>query len=467
MTPNPIEAQLRSGESSRVEFASTAENLEHIGRTVCAMLNSEGGSVFIGVDDRGKLVGVLNAEREAQALREYLRKAITPSVLLLSVTVDEEDGKALIAIEVAAGQDRPYVYEGAVYLRHGSRNRTADAAALRRLVQTEALRTERWERRPSMALEDEDLDRNEIRRMGDEVEKAGRLRFREPGNIQAQLKELGVFRSGQYTNAADVLFTENPALRHPQVRVRTVCFTEDKDSSQYVDDRMLEGPLVSVLKEAEAFLQRNMRISVSFGRKALRTDDRPAYPQEAIREGLVNAFAHRDYADFSGGLAVRLYPSRLEIWNSGHFPEGITPGDLTRSHPSIPVNPDIAHVLYIRAYMNRIGRGTQNLANACRAHGLRPPKWEDTSSGVTLTLYAPSPISPGAEAFNDRQLALLAALTKGEEIRPGDYRDRFAEGVSERQARRDLKELEEANLLEQVGSGRATRYRRTTRAQEG
>lgn len=64
-------------------------------------------------------------------------------------------------------------------------------------------------------------------------------------------------------------------------------------------------------------------------------------------------------------------------------------------------------------------------------------------------------------------LALLEALTEGEEIRPGHYKDRFAEGVSERQARRDLKELEEANLLQQVGAGRTTRYRRTVRAQEG
>ena len=467
MIPAPIKAQLRSGESTRVEFASDAEDLEHIGCTVCAMLNSEGGSVFIGVDGRGKLVGVSNAEYEAQVLQDHLRKKISPSVLLLSATVHEEGGQALISIEIVTGQDQPYVYEGAVYLRHGSQNRRADAAALRRLVQEEASRPERWERWPSMALEEEDLDRDEIGRMGEEVERTGRIRFKRPESIYAQLRELGVFRSGQYTNAADVLFATNPALRHPQIRVRTICFTEDKDSSEYVDDRVLQGPLVKVLDEAEGFVRRNMRISVSFGSKALRTDDRPAYPHEVIREGLVNAFAHRDYADFSGGLAVRLYPSRLEIWNSGHFPEGITPGDLKKNHPSIPVNPDIAHVLHVRNYMNRIGRGTQNIVNACRAHGLRPPKWEDTSLGVTLTLYAPSPASPGAEAFNDRQSALLGALTRGEEIRPGDYRDRFAEGVSERQARRDLKELEEANLLEQVGSGRATRYRRTTRAQGG
>lgn len=464
MIPESIKAQLRSGESTTVEFASTAGNIEHIGRTVCAMLNSVGGNVFVGVDERGKLAGVSNAEHEAQALREYLRKEITPSVLLLSVTVDEEDGLALIAIEVAPGQDPPYVYEGAVYLRHGSQNRSADAAAMRRLIEMEATRTERWERLPCLGLEEEDLDRDEIRRTGAEVEKTGRFTFREPGKIQAVLKQLDVFRSGQYTNAADVLFAENPASRHPQVRVRTVCFTEDKDSSRYVDDRELEGPLVRVLEKVEGFVQRNMRISVSFGRKALRTDDRPAYPQYAIREGLVNAFAHRDYANFSGGLTVHLYPSRLEIWNSGHFPEGITPAVLKQSHPSIPVNPDITHLLYIRGYMNRIGRGTQNIVNVCRAHGLRLPKWKDTSSGVTLTLYA---LSPGAGAFNDRQLALLRALTKGDELSPGDYRKRFAEGVSERQARRDLKELEGANLLEQVGSGRTTRYRRTTRAQEG
>lgn len=59
----------------------------------------------------------------------------------------------------------------------------------------------------------------------------------------------------------------------------------------------------------------------------------------------MNAFAHRDYADYKGGIAVHIYPRRLEIWNSGSLPAGVTLEKLARGHISVLRNPDIAHVL--------------------------------------------------------------------------------------------------------------------------
>ena len=225
--------------------------------------------------------------------------------------------------------------------------------------------------------------------------------------------------------------------------------------------------MVQMLNQVEKFILRNMRTAVSFRAKGLQTDDRAEYPPEAIREGLVNALGHRDYASFHGGVAVRLFPSRLEIWNSGHLPAPLTPGDLKRNHPSIPVNPDIVHVLYIRGYMNRIGRGTQKIVNLCREHGLKSPVWRDDSTGVALTLFAQSGGEGYTGSLNPRQAALLSQIKPGGEIRPAEYQRRYAEGVTERQARRDLTELEDANLLERVGAGAATRYRRSERERKG
>jgi ATP-dependent DNA helicase RecG len=222
-----------------------------------------------------------------------------------------------------------------------------------------------------------------------------------------------------------------------------------------------------MLAQAEIFIRRNTRTTVSFRNQGLQTADNAEYPTDAVREGLVNAFAHRDYAAFHGGVAVRVFPSRLEIWNSGHLPAPLKPGDLKKNHPSIPVNPTIVQVLYIRGYMNRIGRGTQKIVNLCREYGLRPPTWRDSSAGVTLTLHGRAGGEARQTVFSSRQLALLDSLGEGDEIRPGDYRRRFADGVTERQARRDLTDLEAANLLERMGAGAATRYRRTKRGWKG
>jgi ATP-dependent DNA helicase RecG len=113
--------------------------------------------------------------------------------------------------------------------------------------------------------------------------------------------------------------------------------------------------------------------------------------------------------------------------------------------------------------MERIGRGTQKIINACKEYGLPGPKWLDQPSGVTLTLFsAKSSVSDDIK-LNDRQDALIKTLSIGDEIKPIDYREKFAPDVSERQARRDLTELEDLALLERKGKGAATRYVRMNR----
>ncbi|MBI2438095.1 MAG: putative DNA binding domain-containing protein [Lentisphaerae bacterium] len=467
MIPDSIRKQLREGKSSTVEFLAGAKDFAPIGRAVCAFLNGKGGDIFCGVSDGGEIVGVPDASGMADRLRKHLQAAITPHAPLLSVTVDDGDDRSIITIEIPAGTQGPYVYEGAAYVRHGAATQAAEAATLQRLLQAASVATELWEKRVSTALEYGDLDTGELEALMKEAAKASRFVFEKPDDRLDVLRQLGLTRGGQFTQAADVLLARNPALRHPQIRVRATCFEEDKEADRFIDDKVFEGPLVQMLERAEKFILRNMRTVVSFRGKGLQTDDRAEYPPEAIREGLVNAMAHRDYASFHGGVAVRLYPSRLEIWNVGHLPSPLKPGDLKRNHPSIPVNPDIVHALYIRGYMNRIGRGTQKIVNLCREHGLKSPSWRDDSTGVTLTLFAQAGGQGYTGSLNPRQKALLAKINPGEEIRPGEYQRQYAEGVTDRQARRDLTELEDANLLERVGAGATTRYRRTERDRKG
>jgi len=87
---------------------------------------------------------------------------------------------------------------------------------------------------------------------------------------------------------------------------------------------------------------------------------------------------------------------RLEIWNSGPLPEGITPATLAHGHLSILRNPDIAHVLYLRGRMEKIGRGSLLILRLCQEAGLPEPKWEsDAHRGVTLTFFAPTGTKSG------------------------------------------------------------------------
>jgi ATP-dependent DNA helicase RecG len=160
---------------------------------------------------------------------------------------------------------------------------------------------------------------------------------------------------------------------------------------------------------------------------------------------LVNALAHRDYASFSSGATVLVYPAHVKIWNSGRLPLGWRADKLRMPHASIPANPDIAHFLYIRSYMERIGRGTNKMIETCREMGLPAPAWAVDEDGITLTLHSRASIEAPELNLNKRQNRLLAELNPGSSITLSDYLKRFADDVGDRQARRDLKELEGMN----------------------
>lgn len=460
--------QIAQGESVHSEFRRGLDDLESLAEVVCSFLNTQGGTIFCGVGDDGQVIGLSPAEQDPQRVRgvhQALADRLTPSALF-TVSLDELDGKAVLTIEVPEGKDRPYICTDRVFLRRGGSTEAADARSLREMVQTKAVSAERWERRPSMAMEEGDLDHEEVQAMVGEAGKAERHRFATPDDDEAVLAELGLAGARGYTQGADVLFARNPALRHPQTRVRLIRYVAGKTASEYLDYRQLQGPLVRVLNQAFDWLRGQLPMEQRFEadpKAPLVRQARMAYPEAAVREGLVNAFAHRDYAGFSGGLTVSVHSDRIEIWNVGRLPDGLSPAALRRNHPSLPANPDMAQVLYLRGLMERIGRGTQKIIQACVDQGLRPPQWEDRETGVTLTLWGPGGAPAGLASLNARQQALLDAMKVDERIRPAEYRERFAAEVSERQARRDLVAMEELGLLRVDGAGASTAYVRTNR----
>ena len=371
-----IKQQIAEGEGLHTKFLAQLEP-DRVAELVCGFLNGQGGTIFCGVAEDGRVLGVPDAPG-AQALLHQQRVARVSPSALFTISVDEVDGLNVLSIEVPEGKDRPYV--------SGSRG---------------------------------------------------------------------------YTQAADVLLALNPAVRHPQTRVRVTRFADGKTGGRYLDDRQFQGPMVQVFNKVYGWINDQLPREERFEPGQVQRVARATYPAEAIREGLVNAFAHRDYAGFSGGLTVGVYNDRIEIWNAGRLPDGLTPGNLRRNHPSLPTNPDMAQVLYLRGLMERIGRGTQKILQACEAQGLRQPEWDDRATGVTLTLFGPAAADVHVQ-LNDRQRAVLDALdnalNNGEtaSLRPLDYRARFAQDVSERQARRDLDALEKLGLLRREGAGPST-----------
>jgi ATP-dependent DNA helicase RecG len=222
----------------------------------------------------------------------------------------------------------------------------------------------------------------------------------------------------------------------------------------------MEGPAIRTLKDLVVMIQQRTGFSGRFEKEKLERQDRPAYALFALREGLVNAIVHRDYTSVGGYVQIEVFPDRLTIRNPGQLPEGWTIDDLEKKHESHPANPDIARVFYLRGLMEQLGMGTQKLITACKELGARAPVWSTERGTVSLTLFA-APTSKAVEQLTNRQERFLGTTKAGDEFKVMDYVD--AVKVSERQARRDLTDLENLGLVKRHGKGPATSYRRTNR----
>ncbi len=453
MSDNGLRALLNRIESLHFEHKRTGARAEEIAATICAFLNAEGGTLVLELEPDAD-------EARIGELKLEITDKITPRAFW-AATVQEVRGERLLLIEVPAGKDRPYVVNGNIYVRKGSATVgstvAADAGAIQALVGKTYAEAERWERRLSPNLGVNDLDGEAIRAVVKEAREQRNLRLEESGNLEDLLGALSLRREMQLTNAGDVLFGNRPSLRLPQTRVRVAVYATDK-GGDFEDGRICEGHAFRCMEAVFDLIRQHTPVRAVFAKDRLQREERPAFPEFAVREGLVNAFVHRDYAGFEGGISVGLYPNRLVIWNSGALPEGIRLGDLKKDHPSILRNPDIAHVFYLRRYMERVGRGTQKIIEECKAARLPGPKWESGPGGVTLSLFAGT-IPGDTERLNLRQRKLLKEIQSGSLMKTAEYCERLT--VSERQGRRDLMELEQAGFLEREGEGPATVFRRT------
>ncbi|MDL2328817.1 putative DNA binding domain-containing protein [Desulfosarcina sp. OttesenSCG-928-A07] len=389
MTPEQIRESLFLGEGQRIEFNASTRNLDALGKTVCGFLNASGGYLICGVNDKGDVIGVDTSPDTINQIEQLFSTEISPRTLI-SVQVEQVAEKSLIVIEVPAGKDVPYAFQDVIYIRVHETTKKADAETIRDIVLRRQIAPERWERRFSLANIDEDVDVTEVQRAVSDAGTVRRAFFKDTNRLPAILEDFSVSRYGRLTNGGDVLFAVNPAARLPQIRIRAVCYRSDKAGDTFQDMKSFEGPLHRIFESAYAFILRNTPTVSRFIEGNPKRQDAPLYPEAAIREALINALAHRDYSSPSGGIGIHVYPRRLEIWNAGALPDGVSTESLLKGQISILRNPDIAHVLYLRGFMEKAGRGSVLMVQQCRENGLPPPSWvSDSRLGVTVTFLAP------------------------------------------------------------------------------
>ncbi len=375
---------LKEGETNVIEFKSSA-NKKSIGNSVCALLNTEGGRVLIGVSENGQVKGIGNAQKVSEDLRKHLIEEIVPDTPI-DFSIEHIENKSIIVIKVSEGSKQPYIYDSNIYYRRNSNTVKATSKEISKLIHQREIDEQHWERQAFLGITWEDLDHKLIKNTLIESKENYRSSY-QGDDLQEFLNHYGLMTNGAYTNACVILFSKNTSKFLPQSRVRITEYAKSKTDNNLIRDEILEGNLFVLRNKLESYIE-NLGTKSHFDDKHWKRIDF-RYPVKALQEGIINALMHRDYSSYNSQLTISIFPEKLVIANSGKLPEELAIRDLKKNHRSFPVNPDIAHIVFLRGLIDKLGRGTVKINEECKMAGLKSPTWKQSKGEVVLTFNGP------------------------------------------------------------------------------
>ena len=390
---------LKQGESSQLEFMEVVRK-DSIARHLCAFLNADGGRIVVGVTDEGETIGLSDSQMHKTELQSYLLNVIVPDAPI-TIFIEPIGQKELLIFKVWGGSKQPYIFDGSIYYRRGTKTQKATSKEISALIHDRQIAEQHWERQIALGVGIDDLDKKIIESTIKGSKKNHRSHFGGE-DVIGFLSHYGLYVNGSFTNACVVLFSKSPGKFIPQIRVRLTEYAKGKTDDNLIRDEVFEGNLFNTRDRLEKYTN-GLGVRSIFDKNQWKRIDF-TFPKEALQEGIINALMHRDYSSYSSGVAISVYPDRFIISNSGELPDGITIKDLKKNHGPHPVNPDIAHIVFLRGLIDKLGRGTLNILKACKSASLRVPEWKETSSNVVLTFNGPKALpkkKPEHDAVND------------------------------------------------------------------
>lgn len=438
---------MRFRETEIVELKSIV--MYDIKKEIIAFANCDGGTVYVGVADDGKVLGVENADECALQISNMVRDAVKPDVtMFIHYETLECDGKAVVAVNIQRGTNRPYYLakkglrpEG-VYVRQGYSSVPATDTAIRQMIkETDGDSFENM-RSINQALTFEATKK--------EFEKRNVV-FGQP---QMQTLKI-VSADGIYTNLG--LLLSEQCLH----TIKAAVF-EGINQNVFKDRREFSGSLMQQLNDVYDYIDFHNQTHATF-RKLLRIDTRD-YPEVAVREALLNTLVHRDYS-FRASTLISIYDDRIEFVSIGGLLPGLELDDLMMG-VSVCRNPHLANVFYRLQLIEAYGTGMKKIMGAY-ANALVEPKIKTTNNAFKIILPNVNFTPKTAEVHKDFEKAADLALDSNEEKVLQFLREHLMITrketqtlleVSQSTAGRILKAMVDSGRIKQIGGSRTTRY---------
>lgn len=405
-------------------------------KEIIAFANTNGGIIYIGVQDSGEIIGVDNADFVMQQISNSLRDSIRPDVsMFTNIELLQEHNKFFIKLTISQGTKKPYYLSDkglkptGVYVRSGTTAAPASEDAIRMMIKmTDG---DSFETNRSLIQE---LTFNKLE---DELKRRN-LEFTE-----VQMKNLGILSPDNiYTNMG--LLVSDQCLHS----IKFAIF-QGTDKLVFKDRKEFTGSLFNQLTDAYKTIDFYNGTKATF-HELLRTDERD-YPEDAIREALLNAIVHRDYA-FSGSTFINLFSDRLEIISLGGLVSGLSL-EAAMLGASQPRNEKLASLFYRMKLIEAYGTGISKIISCYKGLSVQP-KFENVEGAFRVIL--PNIHAQEKNIEEGKYLPILRLFEKKKEITRNDIEEALGFGTTH--AINMLKEMQEKELILKIGNGRMTKY---------
>ena len=431
-------------------------DVKPLAETLVAFANSDGGTIVVGVDVRGRPTGRTYPDELEEALLAAVGRCRPP--VQTDWQQEETVAGIVILIRVLRSPELHSLDDGRVLVRAGAGNRPLRGDQIRQLSATKSSGDYEAEAVPGAGRHD--LDEEVI---AEYLEKrAERTRRSLTMPTEELLAEIGaVDERGRPTISGLLLFGANPQAFLPQSGLTYVRFVGTEPRGEdglagYGRREEISGPLARLVEKTWAILLEEIHVGAVV--KGLEREERTEYPLFAVREALVNAVCHRDYRLRGRRIEIRKFTDRLEIISPGGLPGFITLDNIVDEHFSR--NPRVVAGLYHWGYIEELGLGVDRMIEEMTQAGHPPPGFKETAYSFTVSLsnVRERPPSPRWErTMNERQAKALAYIRENGRITNREYRQ-LCPSVSPETLRLDMVDLVERGLLLKVGAKKGTYY---------
>lgn len=425
-------------ETENIEFKSRFT--EEIYKEVIAFANTDGGIVYVGIDNEGNAVGLADVDTEYTCITNGIRDAVMPDVtMFVQFTVQENK---VVRITVSEGTNKPYYLKrkglkpSGVYVRQGTSSVPASPEQIRQMIKESDGDTYEEMRSLEQAL------------TLDSAEKAFK-KYKVAFSAE-KYRALGMVQKN------DTIFTNLALILSDQCAHTTkVAVFGDDANTFFKDNKEFGGSVFKQLEDAFNYLMLCNHTQSTI--KGLERIDKPDYPEEALREALLNALVHRDYS-FSGSIIINVNDKEMEFVSIGGLSPGLSPDDI-RAGISQPRNKNLAEVFHRLRLIESYGTGIRRIYNLYANCAIQP-RIEVTSNTFKIVLpnmnAAPVIEEEKAPAITSQMQKVLDYIAENGQITDLELEELL--NVKHTRVFNITREMNKLGLIRIDGRGKEKRY---------